>query len=131
MTSWHNRLEDARSFQDVADAALDPAHFNAAATNAILAAIAANDAICLYLGQRRSRGRSHTEAAQALQEVCRGTPWENDAATRARQLVEILRHKNAIQYEGRRLSRTEAERILRQAARFIEWAETILPPQTP
>jgi hypothetical protein len=130
MTTWHDRLRDARRFWEVAEAALDPEHVNQAASNAILAVIAANDAVCLHLGEGKPRGRSHTEAATMLQEVCRGTAWEGDAAKRSRQLVGILRLKTAVQYEGRLLDVADANRVMRQARRFIEWAQTILPPST-
>ena len=127
MTSWQDRLRDARGFWDVAETVLDPVHLNQAATNAILAVIAANDAVCLYLGQRRPQGKSHTDAARVLQEVCRGTRWEEEAAARSRQLVDVLRDKTAIQYDGRSLTPAEAERLMKQALRFIEWAESVLP----
>jgi hypothetical protein len=130
MTTWQDRLRDARRFWEVAEAALDPEHVNQAASNAILAVIAANDAVCLHLGEGKPAGRSHTEAATMLQEVCRGTMREADAARRSRQLVDILRLKTAVQYESRVLRADELKRLMSQARRFIEWAQTILPPPT-
>jgi hypothetical protein len=87
-----------------------------------------SDAVCLHLGEGKPEGRSHTEAATMLQDVCRGTAWEDDAAKRSRQLVDILRLKTAVQYGSRVLRADELKRLMGQARRFIEWAETILPP---
>jgi hypothetical protein len=129
--SWEGRLRDARSFWEVAEAAHDPDHGNQAASNAILAAIAANDAVCLCLGERRASGDSHLEAAAVLQQVCQGTPWEQEAALKSKQLLEVIQHKEAAQYTGRRLRPEEVDRIMKQVERFLAWAQEILPPSEP
>jgi hypothetical protein len=126
MPRWQDRLRDAQRFLDVAQAANGPEYTNQAASNAILAMIAGNDAICLYLGSRQPVGESHTEAARMLQEVCRGTRWEQAAAQRSRQLLDLLRQKNAAQYHGRPLTRENVDRIMRQVERFVEWAEEVV-----
>ena len=122
MATWEERLSDAQGFWDVAGAADDREHPNQAAANAILAAIAANDAVCLRLKGACPTGESHTEAARILRQFCQGTPWEGEAPRRARQLADVLRHKTAAQYAGRRLSTDLVRRIMHQAARFIAWA---------
>ena len=119
-------MRDARNFLDVAETASDPQHANQAASNAILAAIAANDAICIFLGKPQPGGQSHTEAARILREACKGTRWEDEAAPKVRQLLAIISHKNAAQYTGRLLSQETADRIIQQAERFLEWAEQIV-----
>jgi HEPN domain-containing protein len=126
LSTWRDRLRDARNFWEVAEAAHDPEHTNQAAGNAVLAVVAANDAVCLFLGRRKPGGQSHTEAARVLQEVCRGTKWEQDAAQRSRQLAELLRQKNAAQYGGRPFTAEEADRVMRQSERFLDWAERLL-----
>jgi len=128
MATWQDRLNQAHRFLDVAEAAHDPSHTSEAAANAIQAVIAANDAVCLYLAGRRPTGKSHTEAGQMLQEVCRSTKWEAEAAQRSEQLVELLRQKNAAEYGGRPLTAAAADRIMKQAARFVEWADDVVLP---
>ena len=128
MATWQDRLRDARRFWDVAEAVDDPEHGNQAASNAILAAIAANDAVCMFLGRRRPAGDSHSEAAQVLQEICQSTQWAPEAAEKARQLLELTRLKNAVQYHGTPLRREQIGKIMKQAERFIEWVQAILPP---
>ena len=128
MASWQEHLKQAHRFWEVAAAAHDPEHASQAASNAILAVIAANDALCIYQVRERPGGASHGEAARHLQTACKGTRWEQEAATHARQLAQILREKNAAQYEGRVLAPETADRIMTQAKRFLDWVERVLPP---
>ncbi len=125
MATWQDRLRDARGFWEVAEAFNDPDHRNQAASNAILALIAANDAVCLRLIQQRPRGESHAEATQLLQQACRDTVWEREAAAKSRQFLEVIRHKAAVQYEGRLLSSADLQKIMKQVQRFLDWAEEV------
>jgi len=100
--------------------------YNAAASAAVHAVICANDAVCLALAGSRPRGRSHAEAARALERACRGTRFEADAARQARRLGDVLRIKSEAEYGGRFVSMEEAERTLRQASRFVEWARRVV-----
>jgi hypothetical protein len=120
-------MTQARRFWDVAEASHDPEHANQAASNAIHAVIAANDALCLYLLHERPGGRSHTEASRMLQRACKGTRWERQASTKARQYAQIVQLKNAAQYEGQVLRPDEVERIMTQAERFLSWVDRVLP----
>ncbi len=126
MENWSDRLTDARGFWDVAETVNDDAHAKQAASNAILACIAGNDAVCLFLGGRRAKGESHIEAARVLQDVCRGTRWEQESPARARQLIEIIRQKNAAQYQGRPLSSSDVAKVMKQVERFLDWAERVV-----
>jgi hypothetical protein len=126
MASWQDRLRDARGFWDVAEAAHDPGHRNQAVSNAVLAMIAANDAVCLYVGAVQPAGASHAEAARALRSACRGTPWEREAARQSRQLLGVLEKKSAAQYMGRPFGAAETKRTLQQVRRFLDWAEAIV-----
>jgi hypothetical protein len=130
MATWEERLSDARGFWEVAEAANDREHANQAAANAILAAIAANDAVCLRLRGLRPQGESHIEAVQVLRDVCGGTSWGREAPRRARQLLEVLRHKTAAQYGGRRLPAEQVSRIMHQTERFIAWAQQVCAADT-
>ena len=129
MATWQDRWRDAQGFWELSQAAYDPEsrYANPAASNAMLAVIAANDAVCLRLGRRQSKGESHTEAAEYLKLACKGTPWEEDARDKSRQLVEMLRQKTAAQYLGKPLGADRVEKIMKQAERFMEWVEDLLP----
>ena len=128
MATWQDRWSDAQGFWELAQVGYDPQsrRGNPAASNAIMAVIAANDAICLRLIRRQPKGDSHIQAAECLQEACKGKVWEKAAAERARQLVELLRHKTEVQYVGKPLSAQRLSKIMKQAERFIEWAASIL-----
>jgi HEPN domain-containing protein len=127
MESWQSYLKEARRFRDVAQAANDPDHANQAVSNAAHAVIAANDAFCLFLIGKRSKGESHAEAARLLKEACQGKEWEEDVPRRARQLLEVLQYKNASQYYGSPLPPDVTDRVMKQAGRFLEWVEGALP----
>ncbi len=114
-------------FWEVAQTADDSSHGNQAASNAILAAIAANDALCMHLAGLQPKGESHVEAARVLQAACRGTRWEAEAPRRARQLTEALGLKNAAQYEGKALTRAQVAGVMKRVERYLEWVEEVLP----
>ncbi|MFP4250007.1 MAG: HEPN domain-containing protein [Armatimonadota bacterium] len=119
-------MRQAQRFWDVAEASNDPEHANQAASNAIHAVIAANDAVCLFLVHERPGGKSHSEAATLLRQACKGTRWEREAAAKARQYAQITQMKNAAEYEGQLLSTQDVDRIMTQARRFIDWAERVV-----
>lgn len=129
MATWHDRWRDAKAFWDLAKAGYDPEsrYGNPAASNALMAVIAANDAICLHLGHRQPKGESHADAAKDLREACKGTPWEKEASEKARQLLRMLRQKTAVQYLGKPLPGDTIAMIMKQAQRFMQWAADILP----
>ena len=130
MPDAESYLEQAMAFWEVAQTAHDPQHTSQAASNAVLAAIAANDAVVFRLKGTVKKRRAHEEAGRALQEACRGSRWEQDAKQRVRQLTEILAIKNAAQYEGERLRARDLERIMLQTERFIQWAARVVEDQS-
>jgi len=93
--------------------------------------IAANDALCLFLMGERAQGQSHLEAGNALTRACKGTPLERQVARRLRQLTEVIQQKNPSSYSGKQIDPETASRVMKQAARFIEWMEETLPADEP
>lgn len=130
MPSAEDHLSDARRFLVLAQAASDPEYANQAVSVAVLAIIAANDAVVVALGGMVRKSRAHEEAGRALREACSGTRWEADASQKARQLAVVLSHKNAAQYEGRSLRPADVHRIMVQTERFIEWAARVVEDQS-
>ena len=89
-----------------------------AAGNAVLAAIAASDALtCLRLG-RHSRGQSHTEAATLVRTI------RPDGARLAKDLTTALGVKDAAHYGSVFVSAAALKSTLRAATRLVEAAET-------
>jgi hypothetical protein len=90
---------------------------NVAAGNAVLAAIAASDALtCLRLG-RHSRGQNHNEATALLKTI------RPAGATLAKDLSTALGVKDAAHYGTVLIAATVLKSTLRAAARLVEAAE--------
>jgi len=117
------RRAQARAFLDVADLVLDePAaqtDTHVAGALAVLAAIAAADAICgLRLGHY-SRGQDHQQAVDLLETV------DLDEPGLPAKLRQILSYKDAVHYSPRLLSQTDAQTLVRQAQALVEAAERL------
>ena len=117
------RREQARAFLDVADLVLlDPAgqhEAHVAAALAVLAAIAAADAICgLSLGQY-SRGADHDQAVALLSTVANLDP------SLPSKLRRVLAAKDNAHYSPRLVSPTDASTLVRQAQALVETAERL------
>jgi hypothetical protein len=113
----------ARAYLDLAEQAAardsDEAR-NVAAGNAVLAAIAASDALtCLRLG-RHSRGQDHTEATAMLKTI------RPDGAALAKDLSTALGVKDAAHYGSVFVSAATLKSTLRAAGRLVDAAETAL-----
>jgi hypothetical protein len=90
-----------------------------AAALAVLAAIAATDAICgLRLGHY-SRGQDHDQAADLLQTV------DLDDATLPAKLRRILNSKDSVHYSPWLISPADAQALVRHARALVEAAERL------
>jgi len=117
------RARLARTYLDLAEQAAaqhsDEAR-NVAAGNAVLAAIAASDALtCLRLG-RHSRGQAHQEATALLKEIRPG------GAALAKDLTTSLGVKDAAHYGSVLVSASSLKSVLRATVRLVEAAERAL-----
>lgn len=113
----------ARAYLDVAGQATrqegDEAR-NVAAGNAVLAAIAASDALtCLRLG-RHSRGQGHQEATALLGAV------RPDGPRLAKDLATVLGIKDTAHYASSFVSAVTLKSTLRAATRLVEAAEAAI-----
>jgi hypothetical protein len=113
----------ARAYLDLAEQAAtgdDDVARNVAAGNAVLAAIAASDALtCLRLG-RHSRGQDHQEAAALLRTV------RPDGSRLARDLTTALTVRDAAHYGTVFVSAAMLKSTLRAATRLVDAAETAI-----
>lgn len=112
------RLRQARLYLEAADLiqAEDVAEAATVATgNAVLAAIAAADAICCFAAGVRSRGQDHRQAITLLQETT------GDAAL-ARALREVLDLKDTGHYGLRNVSASNCTAALRKARTLVDAA---------
>jgi hypothetical protein len=118
-----NRRAQARAFIDVAEMVLsEPAtetETHVAAALAVLAAIAATDAICgLRLG-RYSRGQDHSQAAALLETVDLPDP------TLPRKLRRVLASKDNVHYSPKLISKSDAQTLVREARTLVDSAERL------
>jgi hypothetical protein len=91
---------------------------NVAAGNAVLAAIAASDALtCLRLG-RHSRGQAHQEATALLRTI------RPDGPRLAKDLTTAVGVKDAAHYGSVFISAATLKTTLRAAGRLVDAAET-------
>ena len=98
--------------------------WNAATINAIHSCIAACDAICVYFLGKRHAGESHEDAVNLFKIIKGGSKEIN---TNASRILRILRIKNMAEYEERLVYRYEAEKVLKDCKRFLEYVKKELP----
>lgn len=98
--------------------------WNAAAINAIYSCIAACDAMCVYFLGKRHAGESHNDAVNLFKTIKVDDETLN---TNANRILRILRIKNMAEYEERLIYRSEAEKVLKDGERFLEYVKRQLP----
>ena len=108
----------------------DDVNFNhVAAGNAVLAAIAASDALCCKLLGERSRGKDHREAVVNLEQVRFGAGTASTQARRARDLARALATaldlKDDSHYGALMIGGTELRRLIRAAEALVAAAEEV------
>ncbi len=111
-------LKQAEEFLELAKGGFERGFYNAAGFNAIQAIINANDAVCIYfLGRRAST--DHREAVKLHTDIIR---IMNDASQR-RRLSGALEQRSEVGYLGKPISKSIAEKLLKDAILFIEWVK--------
>ena len=98
--------------------------WNAAAINAIHCCISSCDAMCVYFLGKRHAGEAHEEAVNLFRSVKES---KDEIKTNAARLLRTLAVKNIAEYEERLVNRSEAERILKDAERFLTFVKKELP----
>ena len=117
------RREQAKAFIGVDELVLnEPAaqtHSHVAAALAVLAAIAASDAICGLQPGRYSRGQDHDNATALLETV------DLPDQTLPTKLRRVLASKDNVHYSARLTSKTDARALVRQARVLVDAAERL------
>ena len=130
------RAAHARAYLDVAklirgdaDKPEDLSFNHVAAGNAVLAAIAASDALCCRLLGERSRGQEHRDAVALLEQVRFGTGTDEAQARRAcdlaRALATALDLKDDSHYGTLMVGATELRRLIRAAELLVSAAAEV------
>ena len=116
-------LRQAEEFLESARRNFEERRYNAAGFDAVQGLINANDALTAHvLGAVASL--DHREALRLHADVVRllGDPSQREV------LQRDLDQRSTFGYLGTAASRSQAERVLRDAARFLEWVRRALAP---
>lgn len=114
-----SRLSQARGFLDAAEL-YEGEEPNVAASNAVLAAIAASDAACCAALGYHATGESHDEAVMHLATL---VPDGQEAANALRRALAV---KSKAQYSLTSISGADRDTALRQARKLIGIAEKLV-----
>lgn len=117
-----NYLGKAQQFSRAMLDSLDKGDWDAAELNAVHCAISANDAVLVFTRGIRSVSSKHDESAMLLETMVQ-VPGTKNAAS---QLKRLVSKKNLIEYEERMFRNSEARDAVKNATRFLAWAETVL-----
>ncbi|MFC1617459.1 HEPN domain-containing protein [Candidatus Margulisiibacteriota bacterium] len=120
---YSNYLKKAQECFNAAKTSFDSREWNASAINAIHACISACDAICVYFLGKRNAGESHNNAAVLFKTIGN----EESVNINANRIVRILRIKNMAEYEERLMFKSEAEKVLKDCERFMQYVIQKLP----
>ncbi len=116
-------LTKARDFLKGAIMEAEKENWNSAAVLSIHAVISACDAICAKFLQLRHGGADHMQAVELLGSL----PFErSEIESKLKQARRIISLKNAAEYEDRLIKQTEAQEMLKDAQRLVEWVENKL-----
>ncbi len=121
---YTNYLKRAEECYHAAKNSFEAREWNAATISAVHACIAASDAMCVYFLGKRNTGESHHEAAALFKTI---KTDDKEINTNVNRISRILGIKNMAEYEDRLVLRTEAEKVLKDCERFLEYVETKLP----
>jgi len=111
-------LKKARQFAETANEAFEYERWDSAGLNAIHSGISAADAVLICASGQRCASADHAHVSDALARQVRsymGSPKT--------QLLGLLKMKNVVAYEQRLITRSEANRLVMAADRFLAWAE--------
>lgn len=123
---YSNYLKRAEECFHAAKNSFSIQEWNASVINAIHACIAASDAVCVYFLGKRHAGDSHDDAGALLKTIKQNNESLNTNINRFGRISAI---KNIAEYEDRLIYENEAEKVLKDCERFLEYVKKELPEQ--
>jgi len=130
-------LKIAKAYLEVAQLTMSekarPEEYNynhAAAGIAVLAAIAASDALCCRFLGEMSRGQNHRDAIELLASIRFGEGDERERSRRAKSLAASLATcldlKDSSHYGWSLLNHSEVKKLVRAATKLVETASDVV-----
>jgi len=120
---YSNFMKRADECFHAANYSFDSKEWTACAISAIHAVIAACDAVCVYYLGKHSLGESHNDAVTVFKSIGN----DEEVTVNANRIAKILRTKNMAEYEQRLVFKSEAETIMKDCSRLLEFARKRLP----
>ena len=122
-TAAVNYLGKAQQFSRAMLDSLEKGDWDAAGLNAVHCAISANDAVLVLSRGIRSASARHDDSVTLLESMVEAP----GVKTAVSQLKRLVAKKNMIEYEERMFRETEARDAVKNASRFLAWAEARFP----
>jgi len=98
--------------------------WNAATICVIHSCIAACDAMCVYFLGKRHAGEKHNDAVYLFKTI---KSEDKKLKANANKFNKVLRIKNMAEYEERLVYKSEAEKVLKDCERFLDYVRRELP----
>jgi len=121
---YTNYLKRAKECIHAARNSFANQEWNAATINAIHCCIAASDAMCVYFLGKRHAGENHEDVVKLFKTIKKNDEELNKNTNR---IIRITSIKNMAEYEERLVYRTEAERVLKNCERLLDYVKKNLP----
>jgi len=118
-----NYWRKAQELESVMQTALLKSNWDAAALNALHAAILANDALLIFFHGIKSSSQKHDDAVKLLTSLMKSS----DAQKYSRHLRKLINEKSVVSYTGKLLSPGRSKELCKHAQRFITWVNSLLP----
>ncbi len=112
----NNYLKKAADNYDQMLKAFHADNWNATATLAVQCVISSADAICVHEKGLRSISDDHLDVCDLVAAL----PLEG-ADEKAKQVRKVIARKNLVQYESRSVRQSEADEMVKVAARVYQW----------
>lgn len=124
-SEYKDYLKKAEEFYASMQDSFISGRWTSAALEAIHTAICANDALTIFAKGIKCSSSRHEDAVTLLQ----GLTELDGARVNSNHLLQIIKKKNIIEYEGRIFTPKEAEEITKHTERFLSWVRAILPKE--
>lgn len=121
-----NYLAKAQQFSRAMNDSLSRGDWDAAGLGAVHCAISANDAVLVLAKGVRSSSSRHDDSIALLETLVAAPGVKSSVA----QLKRLVAKKNVIEYEERMFRESEARDAVKNASRFLKWAETRFSAET-
>lgn len=113
-------LNKAKEFLEGAKNMAEKENWNSSAVLSVHAVISACDAVCARFLQLRHGGANHMQAVELLGSL---PIKRSEVESKLKQARRVITMKNAAEYEDRLIKQDNAQKMLKDAKRIVEWVE--------